>query len=281
MAKILLLFSHLLLFAGIVLGQATAPAKSGEDAARLEKEAIEFLRETSLDVGRLRTAENRISFNSELASLMWFHDEKEAKVMYGAVIADFNQLLTQFDSQMNLIETTGEDELNASGGLFGRYGKSKIERKFRIAMAVRQQIAMSLAEHAPDLAYNFFYNSLTLISNAQFRSQTEQSDKYFESQLIKQIAETDAAKATEYAKHSLKDGVDSEHITLLQKIYAKDPEKGIEFGAAILSRMRTGKSGVKNYYVYDQLLYLPLKILRRRKSRGAKRPFLPAPICMI
>ena len=55
----------------------------------------------------------------------------------------------------------------ASGGIFGGYGKSKVERKFRIAMAVRQQIAMSLAEHAPDLAYNFFYDSLNLISNPE------------------------------------------------------------------------------------------------------------------
>ena len=33
--------------------------------------------------------ENRVSFNAELASLMWFHDEKEAKAMYGGVVADF------------------------------------------------------------------------------------------------------------------------------------------------------------------------------------------------
>ena len=100
--------------------------------------------------------ENRISFNAELASLMWFHDEKEAKAMYGGVVADFKQLLAQFDSEMNTQEMPGADDMDSPGGLFGGFGQSNVERKFRIAMAVRQQIAMSLAEHAPDLAYQLF-----------------------------------------------------------------------------------------------------------------------------
>jgi len=69
--------------------------KAAEDEAKLNMAAVDLLRETSVEVGRLRTMENRISFNAELASLMWFHDDKEARVMYGTVVTDFKQLLSQ------------------------------------------------------------------------------------------------------------------------------------------------------------------------------------------
>ena len=259
-----------LLFSSLTFAQTKSAVKPSEDAAELEKQAVEFLRDTAVEVGRLRTAENRISFNSELASLMWFHDEKEAKVMYGAVISDFKQLLSQFDEQMNSIDQPADDGF-VPGGIFGGSGKTKVERKFRIAMAVRQQIAMSLAEHAPDLAFSFYYDSLSLISNPQFRKETEQSDKYFELQLLKQIADSDAAKAAEYGKVSIKNGLTYNHIELLKKIYAKDADKGIEFGSAILSRLKSEKSNVANLDFYSELLSFGGANLEASKKPGAKK----------
>ncbi len=272
MSHKLLIFVFILIFAGLTNAQTVTTPKTTEDEAKLEKEAVEFLRETAGDVARMRSMENRISFNAELSSLMWFHDEKEAKAMYGGVVGDFKQLIAQFDSQMNSAQVLTDDDAGASGGLFGGYGKSKVERKFRIAMAVRQQIAMSLAEHAPDLAYNFFYDSLNLISNPQFRKETEQSDKYFEFQLMKQIADTDAAKAAEYGKESIKAGLDNNHIELLKKIYAKDADKGIDFGAAILSRMKSDKEIVKNVYFYNTLLTFGSENFEASKKPNAKKP---------
>ncbi len=260
----------ILSFAVFSFGQ-TGDDKKKEADEKLQKDAIEFLRETASEVGRMRSMENRISFSSELASLMWFHDEKEAKLMYGGVVSDFKQLLSQFDAEMNSATLPVDDE-SPSGGIFGGYGRSKTERKFRIAMMVRQQIAMSLAEHAPDLAYNFFYDSLTLVSNAKFRKETEQADKYFELKLIKQIAETDAAKAAEYGKESIKRDIDYNHIDLLKKIYAKDPEKGIEFGAAILSRIKSDKTSVKGLYIFNSLLSYGAANLEASKKPGAKKP---------
>ncbi len=266
----LCLLTLLFLLAGFAGAQTVSQTKTDEAAAKLEKEAVEFLRETAGEVSRLRTLENRISFNAELASLMWFHDEKEAKAMYGGVVSDFKQLLAIFDMQMNSADALEDDDY-PSGGMFGGYGKSKVERKFRVAMQVRQQIAMSLAEHAPDLAYNFFYDSLNLITNPQFRKETEQSDKNFEYQLIKQIAETNAAKALDYGKESIKDGLDNNHIELLKKIYTKDADKGIEFGAAIFSRLKTDKSSLKNTYFYSSLLTFGFENLEASKKPGGKK----------
>jgi hypothetical protein len=253
------------------LAQTPSPTKQSEEDAKLEKAAMDLLRDTSIEVGRLRTMENRISFNSELASLMWFHDEKEAKVMYGGVVSDFKQLLSQLDADMNA-PTSGDEELASNGGFFGGYGKSKAERKLRIAMEVRKQIATSLAEHAPDLAFNFFYDSLTLISNPEFRKSQEQSDKYFESQLLKQIAEADAAKGLEYGRESLKNGLDGNHIDLLRKIYEKDADKGIEFGAAILSRLKSDEVAKNSISIMNSLLSLGDQTFDESKNKAGKKP---------
>lgn len=270
MCQKLLLFAIGLILTGIAVGQTTSPATQDEKSAKLEKEAVEFLRETSAEVGRLRTAENRISFNAELAGLMWFHDEKEARAMYGGVIGDFKQLLAQLDSQMNMA-VADDDDMNSGGFLFGAYGKSKAERKLRIAMMVRQQIAMSLAEHAPDLAYNFYYDSLNIITNAAFRKETEQSDKYFESRLLAQIAESDAAKAVEFGRESIKRGLDMNHIELLKKVYAKDVDKGVELGAAILSRLKSETKSSDNIYFYSSLLSFGSSNLEAAKKSGARK----------
>jgi hypothetical protein len=92
----------LILFcATLLIAQPTVEKSPDESAEKLQKEAVAFLRETLADVNGMRSLENRISFTAELAGLMWFHDEREARSMYGGVITDFKDLLTKYDSQMN------------------------------------------------------------------------------------------------------------------------------------------------------------------------------------
>lgn len=247
--------------------QVPGPKASSEADAKLENDAVEFLRDTSLEVDRLRLPENRISFNSELASLMWFHDEKAGREMYNSVIADFKQLMGQLDSELN---SPIEDEDQSSiGGIFGGYGRStKAERKLIVASGVRQSIAMSLAEHAPDLAYGFFYDTQALISNPKLRERMVSSDKWFEKQLLTQIAKSDPAKAVEYGKASLKSGVDSSHISLLRKLYAKDPDKAADLADAILSKLKSDKA--KNAWVASELLSLGDEVLESSKKANKK-----------
>lgn len=269
MSRIPSILVSILLLAHFLLGQATTEPKKPADPAKLREFAVEFLRETSLEVSQMRSIENRISFNAELSSLMWFYDQKVARAMYATTIADFRELLMQLDTRMNSVEIPVDDE-QAPSFLFGA-GASPIQRKFRIAMAVRQQIAMSLAEHDAELALNFFFESGSLISNAKFRAEMEQADKYFEAQLIKQIADSNAAAATKFGTASLKDGIDGNHIELLKKIYKKDAEKGIEFGAAILSRIKADKKAVKGNHVFAGLLSYGAENLEAAQKPGAKK----------
>ncbi len=267
----ILLLSLIVLSTICALGQNPSDPKKTPEPEKLTENAVEFLRETSQDLSRMRSVENRISFSAEMASLMWFHSEKEARAMYATTITDFKQLISQLDGQMNTLDVPVDDDFNPSF-LFGGSGRTPVERKLRIAMAVRQQIALSLAEHDPETAYSFFYDTASLITNAKFRKDTEQSDKYFELQLIKQIAETNATMAAKFGASSIKDGVDGNHVELLKKIYAKDADKGIEFGAAILSKVKSGKNAVKGLYVFSSLLNYGADNLEASKKPKGKKP---------
>lgn len=262
-----------ILFTGIQSAFSQTPDKPKMTADELRKEAVEFLRETSGEVGTLRSLENRISFSSELAGLMWFYDAKQAATMYQAVIADFKQLLTDYDSQMNALGITPtESEYRMSIFSGNQDDKTRLAQKFYKAMGVRQQIAMSIAEHDATLAFSFFYDTLNLITNADFRKQIEERDSYFETQLMRQIALTNAAKAVEFGRKSMAKGITWVHADLLQKIYDKDAAKGAEFADEIVKKYKDDKTSASNFYTVSSFLNMGAANAEKIKKETGKKP---------
>ncbi len=268
------LLSFTLFLAQFTNAQIAVEKKPTDDPEKLKKDAVAFLRETMADVNNLRTLENRISFSAELASLMWFHDEKEARSMYLTAFGDFKELLMRYDMQMNSMGELDETE-DYRGGMFADVSdRSRISRRFQTAMQVRQQIAMSLAEHDPELAFGFYLDSLQVLTNPEFRKQMENRDQYFEIQLMTQVAKTNAAKAAQFAIKSIDKGFNYQHMELLKKIYEKDADKGAEFAAAILGQIRNGKNGASEYWVLSSFLNIAGDTLDKSKQEGGKKPLL-------
>jgi len=268
------LLSVILILAGLTAAQNVTEKKAAEDKEKLEKEAIVFLRETLSDVNAMRSLENRISFTAEMAGLMWFYDEREARAMYTGVIGDFKDLLTRYDAQMNALGVTPDDadgRGNFMSFMIEPTDKSRVLRRFSTAMGVRQQIAMSIAEHDAELAYGFYNDSLAAISNPEFRKQAD-NNSYLEAQLLSQIAENNPGKAVQYAARSLAKGVTFQHIELLKKIYGKDADRGIEFAAAVLSRMKTEKIDSSNFYMIGSLMEFGGQTLEASRKPGGKKP---------
>ena len=276
MSNTIKILALILTLAGFAAGQTVAEKKAVDDKESFEKEAVAFLRETLSDVNGMRSLENRISFTAELAGLMWFRDEREARAMYAGVIADFKDLLTRYDAQMNALGVTAEDgdgRLGPMSFMVEPTDKARVLRRFATAMGVRQQIAMSIAEHDAELAYSFYNDSLLAISNPEFRKQGEGRDSYFESQLIAQIAETNPGKAAQYGGRSLGKGVEFQHIELLKKIYAKDAEKGAEFAASLLGRLKTQKiNDSSEFYLISSLMEFGGQTLDASRKPGGKKP---------
>jgi len=235
----------LLTFASPVFAQAPAVKDQKPDDGELRKEAVAFLRETMSDVANMRSIENRISFSAELAGLMWFHDEREAKSMFNTAIGDFRELIAQLDSRMNALPSD-EDGGDNFMPIFGDASeRGKLEMKYRVAMAVRQQIATSIAEHDPDVALSFFYD--TASANPKVASWSGR-DTTFEVNLLKEIAMKSPAKASQYGMKSLANGLQSQHIDLLRKIAEKDHAVAVEFGSAVAKKAKDTK--FKSYEIY-------------------------------
>ncbi len=268
-------FFALLLLTVVQTAFAQTPEKEKPKVVtdELRKQAVEFLRETSADVNSLRSLENRISFSSELAGLMWLHDEKEAATMHQAVIADFKQLMLQYDSQITALGVT-PDENESGGGFFGggdQSDKAQLTRKFYKALAVRQQIAMSLAENDATLAYNFYYDTLNLVTNPELRKQVEQRDTYFGVQLMKKIALKDASKAAEFGRKSLAKGVNWTHLDLLKTVYEKDSDKGADFAEEIVKQLKSDKIRPDSVYNIAGFINAGTDNIEKIKKENSKK----------
>ena len=268
--------SWLLIITSIISGAAqTRDAATKEKEEKLKTDAVVFLREAAGEIANLRTPENRIGFSSELAALMWFHDEKEARVMFNGVTNDFRQMLTQLDAQLN---ATKFDEENSEmyGGSFSRGANPQMQmyRRFSKAMSVRQQIATALSEHDALLAYSFYNDTAAAITNQKFKNQNDVMSSYFEQKLLQKIAEQDAAKALEFGRKSLEKGVTGQHLELLKKIYAKDAEKGAAFGEDIARKLKSEKKDelTNILYLLNNILEIGIENQNAIKDKPSQKP---------
>ena len=267
--KLFLLALFCLCFTQINFSQTIGYESKDGVSPELRKDATVFLRETSAEVNNLRSLENRISFSAELASLMWFEDEKEARAMFQAAISDFRQLFANYDAQLNAAGISPNDEQMY---MPGADGTAQLVRKFMKAVAVREQIATAIAEHDPQLALDFFNDTALAVTNPAFKKQIAQRDAYFETRLLQQIAEKDVDTALKFARKSLEKGFNYETIGLLKKIYEKDAEKGISFGEDVLAKLKSGGAGPETFYLLNSLLDLGASSFDSAKGKGGKKP---------
>lgn len=269
MKRLILSSVLLILFAQIIFAQTIEKNKKDELSPELKKEAVAFLRETATDVNGLRTLENRISFASEIANLMWFSDEKEARAMFQTVVSDFRQMLTQYDAQAVAagVAVDAEEEMSFASG-----AKGDVARKFSKAANVRQQIATSMAENDAQLAFDFLTDTAQTVTFPAFRKQFEQSDTYFQTRLLGQIAEQNPDAALKYGRKTLAKGFTYEHINLLKKIYAKNAEKGAAFGEDIVQKFKSGDAKPDSFYYLGSLLSLGAENLEKAKTKIDQPP---------
>lgn len=269
MSRKLFLFCLLLsVSAQLALAQIVRTDAKNEE---LKKEAAAFLKETADDVDNLRTLENRVSFSSEIAALMWFEDEREAQLMFQKVIVDFRQLMMQIDAQYAALDTKTREELDAEPA---EASKSQLFKKLRKVVSVRQQITLSIAEHDPQMAYDFFESTAQSVTNAALRAQIIENDQYFESKLISVIARTNPDKALEGGRKRLAKGVNFELIELLKKIYDKDADKGITFGEEMVAKIKTESSKAISLYILSGMLRAGEENLSNIKNKPGKKPLL-------
>jgi len=256
------------------LGQLPLNTPANPDPnEEIKKQAIELLRETRVDIDGLRLVENRISFSSELASMLWADDEREARILYASVINDFRQLIAQLDSQMNALPAKPPDDTDGymPMSMVEPNERVKLIGKFRVANNVRQALAMNMAERDPELGLNFFYDSATAISNPDLRKSIASSDASLEQQLLTQVSATDPTKAAQLARKSLEKGFNAQQIDILKKLYAKDIDKAVELGDSLLNRIKGERSDTLDLAAVSSLLKYGTQMLDQSRGMNGQR----------
>ncbi len=244
--------------------------KGAEITPEVKEEAVKLLRETIVEINNLRSLENRISLLAEMSSLMWMHNEQEGRQMFRSVINDFTQLLSRYDAQLNNFGNASDED-----DLYGSYGnspKADIARRMLKALSVRQQITKAVAIHDPRYALEFYEATGQSVSNPAVRKQLAQTDTYFLSDLLAQVAETDAATALEYGRKSIARGVNYGTVNLLSRLYEKDAEKGAALGEEIVGKLKSGEE--TEAYIKISLLNLGEQNSTEIKEGTAKTPIL-------
>ena len=240
-SRISLVSTLMLAIAISVFPQEEPAGSADEKASELRQQAVEYLKETSSQVNQLRTVENRISFQSELANLMWFEDEKEAEKMFSNVTADFVQLLTEYHARA--VAYGGEPD-DFDGSFFGVLTGGGNPRRDAVKMVykangVRQQIAMSMAEHDAQLAYDFVVRTSGIVTDKKLAETFTARDTQLEKVIIGSMAGRDIESSLAFGRKSLKRGFSRELVGLAEKIYRKDPKPAIEFAKDLVDKVKS------------------------------------------
>lgn len=272
--KIFLTLILTLFCATSVFSQAVPNKKPTEKdkSAELEAKAVKMLKETASEINGLRTVENKISFLTEIANLMWFHDEREARKMFENVIGNFTNLLSQYNAEISQIKTSGETleiyevrNLPAQGGVKNPY------LKLFEALSIRRQIALSIAEHDPELAFAFVKDTSKVISAEDFKNGPWGSDSDLEEQIVTIMPVKNADKAIQIGKEKLKDGFSIALFELAKKIHAEDASKGEEFVDDVVSKIKTDKSKIESYMLVS-VLNFGIEQIEEFKKNPNKKP---------
>ena len=195
--RILKLLTLMLFSTTIAFSQDVAKEKKEEKSRELEEKAVEMLRETRTEIGSLRTIENRISFTSELANLMWFHDPKEGKAMFGEVTEDFVEILNRYNVELNSFGGV-KNESEFYMRMVSPNAKSKAIGRMSKAVNVRQQIALAMATQDAEFSYEFITQTSKIVTDREFAKKIEKQNDQMESFIIKHLADQDIDKGLKF-----------------------------------------------------------------------------------
>ncbi len=138
-------------------------------------------------------------------------------------------------------------------------------------MSIRRQIALAIAEHDAELAFAFVADTSKVISNEKFKDNNSRRDADLENQIIAMMSAQNVDKALSIGKEKLKKGFTYSLFTLAQKIYAKDTDRGREFGEDIAAKIKSDRSESESHLL-PTILNFGNRNIEEFKKNPNKKP---------
>jgi hypothetical protein len=215
--------SHRLVFLVTVLvlvvsfsarSQESIPQKASDETAARQKKAIELLDSVAGQLGTLRSSENRARIGSNVAELLWNHDERRARGIFLAVEEDIRAGFNDSD--------TDDQTRRHTMLVFGQLRGNIIER---------------IAKHDPELALEFL-RATRPTEDPEQRPYEMEDEKSLELRLAGMIASKNPQLALKLGLQSLARGFSEDLLSVLSQLQRTDKATALIFFNAIVDKLK-------------------------------------------
>jgi hypothetical protein len=233
--------------------QDPAPKQTSDETAAKQKKAIELLESVAGQMGSLRSAENRARIGSNVADLLWDHDEKRSRSLFAGVQEDINAGLSDTD--------TDEQAHRHTLMVFGRLRGDTLER---------------IAKHDPELALEFL-RATRPPSDPQLPYEMREDEKALELRLAGLMAAKNPQLALKLGLQSLAKGFSRDLLPVLAQLQQQDKEVALSFYRAIIDKLKSANLE-RDYSALAFVLMLAHGFQPPQADEQAYREFIGVPL---
>ena len=202
-----------------------------EEAKEKQRQKLLIAESIVGDIGQLVLEENRSVALARLGSSIWTFDEKRARGMFQEAIGE-------------LIAAQAAAEANR---------KTNQNNELLTGQSTRPQVLNSIAQRDAEFALQSFYKTRpAAIQRAMLNANSKEkkisgspgNDVYFrqtelnlEQSLMRQAADQNPARAAELIKKALRSSLSGETLSLLKKLYEKEPQAAKELASESVAQL--------------------------------------------
>ncbi len=187
-----------------------------EGAAKaVRKKAIDLLESVAGQIDSLRSAENRARLGSNVAELLWNHDEKHSRSLFAAVADDI---------KAGFNDTDPDDSVHV--------------HTLKVFWRLRGDTLDRIAKHDSALALEFL-RATRPPSDRQLPNEMRDDEKSLELRLVSQIAAKNPQLALKLGLQSLAKGFSPDLLSVHSQLQRQDKEAARGFYKAIVDKLRT------------------------------------------
>jgi len=207
--------ASLLLLSFSARAQEAQRGVSESEVASVRKKAIELLGSLAGQVESLRSTENRARIRSNIAALLWSHDEKRSRSLFALVEEDIKAGYNESDPE--------DARHHHTLKVFGNLRRDTLDR---------------ISKHDPELALAFL-RATRFPSHIQLPFDMKDGDKSLELRLATQIVAKNPELALKLGRQSLAKGFSPQLLPVLAQLQRKDKATALGFYKEIVDKLKT------------------------------------------
>lgn len=210
------------------------PAKAKADAAERLAKQVTLAEQSLVDVQGLRLADNRALVYAKVGGLLWKSNKETAQDLFQRSVNDLGnaQLSAETDEMrrsnqgdLRMIQNIRPNILTAIANFDAEFA---LEALYRTRTASIQK-AMSVAAESA--------NSGRIADLNGASSQLARSEFSLEQKLLRLAAEQNPERAAKLLQDTIRKGLSNETLSLLRKLFEKDPELANSLAAETLDKL--------------------------------------------